>query len=258
MMWVGAPQLDISFPNGQPATINADGDTVLVKIVAANGSVTPGSEMLHYDTGGGFTSVPLVATGSGLYNAVFPAFACGTFVDYYVSATSSSNIVWTSPEAAPASTHSTNAVCPSGPFSYCVAKQNSCGGLPSLSFSGTSSAGANSGFSVNANGARFQKAGLVIYTDQGTGSVYPFNGGTLCLGLPVRRAVATFETGATSGNCNGTFTLDVNAFAKGLLGGNPAGYLTVPGTQVNVQQWGRDTIAHGSYLSNAGQYVVGP
>jgi hypothetical protein len=110
---------------------------------------------------------------------------------------------------------------------------------------------------AEASGARFQKSGLLIYTDQGPASL-PFHGDTLCLALPVRRAPATLETGATPGNCDGTFALDLNAFAAGALGGNPAAYLSVPGTQVNVQQWGRDTVANGSYLSDGGQYSVGP
>jgi hypothetical protein len=57
--------------------------------------------------------------------------------------------------------------------------------------------------------------------------------------------------------CDGTFSLDLNAFAAGQAGGNPQAYLSLPGTQVNVQQWGRDT-STSAYLSDGGQYVVGP
>jgi choice-of-anchor B domain-containing protein len=256
--WMGAPQLDISFTHGDPVTVNAAGDTLQVRIVAASGAVQPGTEMLHYDVGNGLVSVALVPTGNGLYNAVFPELACDTPVAYYLSAASTTNIVWTHPPGALESMLVTMAVCPSGPFSYCVAKQNSCGGTPALSFSGASSASAGEGFTVQARGARYHKSGLLVYTDKGTGSIHPFQGGTLCLGLPVRRTPTIFESGATPGSCDGSFALDLNSFAFGALGGKPAAFLSIPGTQVNLQQWGRDTIASGSYLSNAGQYTVGP
>jgi hypothetical protein len=150
------------------------------------------------------------------------------------------------------------ATCPNGPFTYCVAKTNSCGGTPALSFGGTSSASQSSGFTLNSSGARFGKSGLMIYTDMGPGSA-PFQGGTLCVSATgLRRGPANLESGATVGNCDGLFSLDINAFAAGAAGGNPQAYLQSPGTQVNVQFWGRDTQANGSYLSNGGQYVVGP
>jgi hypothetical protein len=196
--------------------------------------------------------------GGDLYDAAFPALPCNTQVNYYVSASSTTNIVWTSPELAPPTTWTTTATCPSGPFTYCVAKTNSCGAMPALSFSGSSSASQSSGFTLDASGAGFGKAGLVVYSDQGTGS-NPFEGGTLCVNpVGIRRGPATLESGATPGNCDGTFSTDINAFASGALGGSPQAYLSVPGTVINLQQWGRDTVANGSYLSDAGQYVVGP
>jgi len=257
VMWAGPPQLAISYPNGKPATISAFGQNVRVDITANAGAIAPGTEMLHYDAGAGFVSVPLINLGGGQYDAPFPNLGCNTQVNYYISAASTSNIVWTDPEAAPAATNVTTATCPAGPFTYCVAKTNSCGGTPALSFSGTPSASATSGFMLDASGAGFGKAGLVIYTDQGQGN-QPFQGGTLCIALAgLRRGPAVFETGGTPGMCNGTFSLDLNAFAAGQAGGNPQGYLSVPGTQINVQQWGRDSTTS-AYLSDGGQYVVGP
>ena len=57
--------------------------------------------------------------------------------------------------------------------------------------------------------------------------------------------------------CDGTLSIDMNAFAVGALGGNPLPSLTVPGTQVNCQFWGRDTLANGALLSDALEYFVG-
>jgi choice-of-anchor B domain-containing protein len=255
----GEPQITFSFPGGQPPTTNASGDTIRVLITAQpTSAIKSGSAMLHYDAGAGLVSVPLMNVGGDLYDAAFPALPCNTQVNYYVSASSTTNIVWTSPELAPPTTWTTTATCPSGPFTYCVAKTNSCGAMPALSFSGSSSASQSSGFTLDASGAGFGKAGLVVYSDQGTGS-NPFEGGTLCVNpVGIRRGPATLESGATPGNCDGTFSTDINAFASGALGGSPQAYLSVPGTVINLQQWGRDTVANGSYLSDAGQYVVGP
>ena len=39
---------------------------------------------------------------------------------------------------------------------------------------------------------------------------------------------------------------------------NPQGYLLSLGQQINVQTWGRDSLATGSFLSDALEYFVGP
>ena len=54
------------------------------------------------------------------------------------------------------------------------------------------------------------------------------------------------------------YELDVNAFAAGMAGGNPAPFLSVPGTTVHCQWWGRDTLAHGPYLTAALEFTVCP
>ena len=143
------------------------------------------------------------------------------------------------------------------PASYCTAKVNSCGTLPMVSSTGTPSSTAGSGFVVSAGNTNAQKAGLLIYTDSGPGNV-PFLGGTLCLNTTsLKRSIAIIDTTGTAGQCDGTLSIDMNAFAVGSLGGNPLPSLSVPGTQVHCQFWGRDTIAHGALLSNALEYFVG-
>jgi hypothetical protein len=138
--------------------------------------------------------------------------------------------------------------------SYCTAKVNSCGGQPSISSSGAPHASATSGFVVSADQARGQKFGLFVYGDKGR-AADPFQGGLLCVGTPLRRSVPVRATG-TPGICNGTFALDMSCFASGGCGGNPAPFLLVPGTRVSIQCWGRDTVANGSYLSNALEFDV--
>ena len=143
------------------------------------------------------------------------------------------------------------------PAYYCTAKPNSCGTLPVISSMGTPSSTSGSGFSVSATNTKALKAGLLMYTDSGRG-YSPFSGGTLCLNAaPLKRSIAVIDTSGTPGQCDGTLSIDMNAFASGVLGGNPLPTLSVPGTQVNCQFWGRDTIANGALLSDALEYVIG-
>jgi hypothetical protein len=143
------------------------------------------------------------------------------------------------------------------PAVYCTAKRNSCGHFPSLASEGVPSATAASGFVVTCAGVRAQKAGILIYTDRGSGSS-PFQGGTLCLALTdIRRSVAVIDTQGTPGACDGELAIDMNAFSRGALGGQPLPALSLPGTSVHCQMWGRDTPGN-SLLSDALHYRICP
>ncbi|MEE8169068.1 MAG: trypsin-like peptidase domain-containing protein, partial [Phycisphaerae bacterium] len=76
------------FPNGRPSQLNpAGGTTIRVEVVDQGGDLPdPGTGMLHFDDGMGFTAIPMVEVTPNVYDAVFPAFGCGTVVDYYFSA----------------------------------------------------------------------------------------------------------------------------------------------------------------------------
>ena len=141
---------------------------------------------------------------------------------------------------------------------YCVPKLNSCGQLPQISSTGQSSATQTSGYTVSADGAKAGRAGLVLYSMNGRATL-SVSGGTLCMWPPLRRGLAVFSAGGTPGPaCDASFTIDWNAFASGAMGGNPAPFLQTLGQRVQLQWWGRDTAAHGSYLSNALDYTVCP
>jgi hypothetical protein len=142
------------------------------------------------------------------------------------------------------------------PVAYCTAKLNSCGTSPMISAMGAPSASDSSPFLVTGSNTRALKFGLLLYTDSGRGSL-PFSGGTLCIGnTPAKRSIAVVDTTGTPGQCDGTLSIDMNAFARGSLGGNPLPSLTVPGTQINCQFWARDTIANGALLTDALEYFV--
>ena len=130
--------------------------------------------------------------------------------------------------------------CNTGLAVYCTPKFNSLFCLPNISGNGTPSATQTSGFTVQCVDVLNNKPGLLMYTNGGRASV-PFQGGTLCIGNPIRRSVGLSSGGSPSGSdCTGIYSIDTNAFAQGLLGGNPAAFLLVPGTQVDSQFWGRD------------------
>ena len=158
------------------------------------------------------------------------------------------------------------------PATFCTAKAALFCGQPAVAFTGQSSATSTSGFTISAGPARSCKSGILLYSDQSTVPGIPFQGGTLCLTpMGLRRAGSTNSMGTPGpSNCDGEFSVDMNAFAQsawvvpgcnGLPSGIPAnsaaGFLTNAGTTVSVQFWGRDSIATGSFVSDGLQYVVG-
>jgi hypothetical protein len=147
------------------------------------------------------------------------------------------------------------------PTTYCVAKVNSLGCTPSIGFTGSPSATTGSGFVVSASQVINNKSGLLFYGTTGPAST-PFQGGTLCVATPIRRTGAVNSGGNPPPNdCSGVYSIDMNAFAQSPGPPTPHPALTVPGTQVNCQFWGRDPgfpAPNNTTLSNALQYLVGP
>jgi hypothetical protein len=124
---------------------------------------------------------------------------------------------------------------------YCTAKVNSLGCTPSISSAGTPSATSGSGFNVYVANVINNKPGLFIYGSTGRAAA-PLSGGLRCINPPIRRSIPLNSAGNPPPNisCLGLYELDFNAFAVGALGGSPATFLTVVGTVVDAQAWGRD------------------
>ncbi len=140
------------------------------------------------------------------------------------------------------------------PTVYCVAQQNSLGCTPSISALGAASLSSRSSFKIRAIGLLNAKAGLLFYGFSAANS--PWNGGTLCVGLPIRR-VGAMNSGGTpppGSDCSGQFGIDFNAFVQ--AGKNPQ---LVLGAQVFAQCWSRDPGVQGlGNLTDAVRFEIGP
>jgi hypothetical protein len=149
-----------------------------------------------------------------------------------------------------------------GPVTYCTAKVNSLGCVPAIGFLGVPSASMTSGFVVRGANVRNNKNGLLFYGVDGRAST-PFQGGTLCVHTPVRRTGATQSGGnpAPANDCSGVYSLDMNAFAHQAGPPAPLAALTVVGTTVSCQWWGRDpgfAPPNATTLTDGLEYSVGP
>jgi len=145
--------------------------------------------------------------------------------------------------------------------SYCTAKPNSMGCTPAISGAGAPSASASTGFVVSSVNNRNNKSGVLFYGINGRASS-PFQGGTLCVAVPIKRTMVVGSGGnpAPADDCSGVYSIDLNAFAAGSLGGAPLPELVVPGTWVDCQFWGRDpgfAAPDNTSLSDGLEYLIG-
>lgn len=139
---------------------------------------------------------------------------------------------------------------------YCTAKTNSLGCVPSISRNGYASVSWPEGFTITATLVLNQTSGTLIYSASGP-LVTPFAGGTMCVGSPRRRTGMQQSGGSTSGmDCTGGLSFDFNQWLA-------SGYDTalIAGTEVWAQYWSRDpgfAAPANASLTNAVDFLIGP
>jgi choice-of-anchor B domain-containing protein len=100
---LGPPELVITFPDGVPTLIPAQGGTFRVQITPASGqSVQAGTPALKYDVGAGEISSTLSPLGGELFQATVPALPCGTQMSFYITAKTGAGLTMREPSTAPA------------------------------------------------------------------------------------------------------------------------------------------------------------
>ncbi|MCE9594193.1 MAG: FG-GAP-like repeat-containing protein [Planctomycetes bacterium] len=121
------------------------------------------------------------------------------------------------------------------PTTYCTAKTTSNGCVPTIGSTGTPSASDGAGFFITASSVINNKFGLFFYS-QGGQQAAAFQGGTLCVKLPIKRtAVQNSDGNSPPNDCSGSFSMDFNAYIA--LGTNPA---LIAGAVLDGQYWFRD------------------
>jgi len=154
-------------------------------------------------------------------------------------------------------------VC-ANPVTYCTPKPGLACGTPGIQFSGVPSATATNGFKIGAGPARSNRLGVLLYTNAGPDNLpFPSGGHILCIATPVRRGGPADSGGTAGPSCDGFFGFDFNEFTSGNYNPgfpthSPAAFLKTPGTLINCQWWGRDTMATGSFMSDGLQFFQGP
>ena len=141
---------------------------------------------------------------------------------------------------------------------FCTPGTTTSGCQPQAFGAGVPTASQTLPFDVEVTGVEGAKVGVVFYGVNGETSI-PWNGGssTLCAVPPLQRTSIQFS-GGTSGACDGTFTLDWNAYL-GTVNPVALGTPFAAGDRVWVQSWFRDPPSPGgSNLSGGVSFTLCP
>lgn len=144
-------------------------------------------------------------------------------------------------------------MCTGTTATYCTAKLNSLGCLPSILGTGVPSLSLPGSFDITAGSVLNNKPGILFYGF--AANALPFQGGFLCVQPPTKRTPPQFSGGnPPPDDCSGLYTFDFNAW---LQAGSDPGVLS--GSQVFAQYWTRDPASPSTTgLSNGLSFTVNP
>jgi hypothetical protein len=197
----------------------------------------------------GFASTTMRASQGQIWRGEIPGPIAGT-IEYRVRATDRNGNVGLS------ATKTFNA-SGAGGLVYCTAGTTTNNCTASISAVGVPTLGSASGFTFVTTGLEGQKSGLHFYGVNGRTQVV-WNGGTsrVCVRSPVQRML-TFNSGGTSGACDGASSDDWLAYLSTHPGS--LGQPFAAGVTVNAQCWFRDPPAPGATnLSDGFEFVTLP
>jgi hypothetical protein len=184
------------------------------------------------------TSLPSAATGATF---ILPSSASARY--FHVRAVDAAG------NRGPTRTFGPLLVDASSVFTFCTAKTNSLGCLPTIGTNGAQPSKSTGTFTVTCSNVINQKSGLLFW---GSNSfTTPFQGGFKCVGNPTVRTTAVNSGGAATGNsCTGSYAFQFTTAYMNSVGLNP-------GDTVYAQWWMRDPGSTSTTgLSNAVRFTV--
>jgi hypothetical protein len=193
--------------------------------------------LLNLPSPTGFTeqAIAYVEAELGQYQVVVPT---GTFDVKFTPPTNLALGTQTIPGVVVAGNKVVNGTLPPGVGSYCTAGLSASGCQALLSFTGTASPTAGSGFIVQASTVEGQKDGLFFFAQNGRQANSWGNGTSFqCVVPPVNRA-GLIPGGGTNGACNASPSQDLNA--RWCPTCPKPNHAPTPGVELQVQFWYRD------------------
>jgi hypothetical protein len=101
------PILTFAYPQGRPQFIDPNGGTNFrVEIGSGTANPKPGTGYLYYNSGGGWSNVPMQVEDTNKYICFFTEFECGADVSYVIAAETMGGALIPDPPGAPAVTFS--------------------------------------------------------------------------------------------------------------------------------------------------------
>ena len=143
--------------------------------------------------------------------------------------------------------------CNGGRLTYCTAKTNSLGCVPSITSRGTPSRTGPDNFTIGATQVRNRKLGILLWSHGSAAT--PFFGGTLCVAQPFHRTAGQDSGGSATGDdCTGVYSY---SFTQAYMAQHSLG----EGTTLYAQFWMRDPgfpVPNNIGLTNGMKFTICP